>query len=69
MKKIIESQSSKILRYLKKGKSITSLEALRKFGCFRLSGRIYDLRKDGHKIFSQFVRKNDKVFSEYYMKR
>jgi hypothetical protein len=46
----MESQNVAILTYLKSGNTITSLEALRKFGCFRLASRIYDLRQSGHKI-------------------
>ena len=34
------SQEEMILQHLKEGKAITSLDALRRFGCFRLSGRI-----------------------------
>lgn len=30
--------------------SITPMEALRLFGCYRLGARIYDLRKSGMKI-------------------
>ena len=40
-----QTQNLQILSYLKKGKPITPLEALEKFGCWRLSARIYDLRK------------------------
>lgn len=39
-----ESQCSKILGVLLDGGAITPLEALTKFGCFRLSARIHDLR-------------------------
>lgn len=44
------SQRSEILKYLMKGKSITSWEAFEKFGATRLSAIIYDLRKDAHRI-------------------
>lgn len=43
----VDSQNKMIEQHLRQGKSITSLEALRLFGCLRLSGRIYDLRKKG----------------------
>ena len=44
-----ESQCSKILGVLLNGDAITPLEALTKFGCFRLSARIHDLRhKQGY---------------------
>lgn len=44
------TQNKQILNYLKTGKSITPLEALYEFGCFRLSARIFDLKKDGWPI-------------------
>tara|TARA_R110000868_G_scaffold537_1_gene3877 strand:+ start:30 stop:236 length:207 start_codon:yes stop_codon:yes gene_type:complete len=46
----METQNVAILTYLKSGNTITSLEALRKFGCLRLAARIYYLRQRGHKI-------------------
>ncbi len=45
-----EAQATEILNHLKAGLSISPLEALGKFGCLRLSARIYDLRKLGHTI-------------------
>lgn len=44
------SQCAQILAYLKKGKKLTSLEALEKFGCMRLASRILDLREKGYNI-------------------
>lgn len=45
-----KSQKEKILAYMKEHGSITPLDALEAFGCFRLSGRIYELRHEGHNI-------------------
>ncbi len=42
-----ESQNQKILAALKNGRKLTPIDALNDFGCFRLGGRIYDLKKDG----------------------
>jgi hypothetical protein len=39
------SQTKQILEYMKQGNKITSLEALRKFGCFRLTSRIWDIER------------------------
>lgn len=51
-----ESQCSKILGVLLDGGAITPLEALNKFGCFRLSARIHDLRhKQGYDIMTERV--------------
>ena len=60
-----ESQEDKILSYLMQGKTITSIEALNKFGCFRLAARISDLGKKGYSINSDLVTKNGKSYAEY----
>lgn len=52
----MKSQSQSILEHLQKYKEITPLEALNKYGCFRLGARIFDLRDKGHKIKTQVVR-------------
>jgi hypothetical protein len=45
------SQCKKILADLLKGKTITAISALNDYGCFRLSGRIWDLvHKQGYNI-------------------
>ncbi|MCK6381854.1 MAG: helix-turn-helix domain-containing protein [Leptospiraceae bacterium] len=64
----MKSQNQKILKHLQSGKSITPIEALNKFGCFRLGARIYDLKKDGWKIESEFQTKKGKSFSCYRLK-
>jgi hypothetical protein len=44
-----DTQCDCILEVLKAGRSITPIEALNLFGCFRLSARIHDLRhKQGY---------------------
>ena len=48
------TQAESILNHLKEGKSITPLEALYDFGCFRLASRISDLKKAGHDIESKW---------------
>ena len=50
-----QSQSEKILAHLQAGKTLTPMDALRLFGCFRLGGRVFDLRKQGHPIKSELV--------------
>jgi hypothetical protein len=44
------SQSEKILYHLSSGKSITPIEALQSYGCFRLASRISELKREGHDI-------------------
>jgi len=61
------SQEQRILKHLESGQSLTPLDALSKFGCFRLSARIYDLRGRGHKIRVEQARANGKTFARYTM--
>lgn len=50
------SQCQRILAYMEQGKSITPLEALSLFSCFRLGARIADLKQKGHRIISRKVK-------------
>ncbi len=53
-----DSQAKRILSYMLAGNRITPIEALEKFGSFRLGARIADLRAAGHDIKSEFVTTN-----------
>lgn len=46
------TQNTKVLNYIREHGSITSMEAFTELGITRLSGRIYDLKQDGHIIKS-----------------
>ena len=59
------SQTKQILRYLQEGNTITPIEALNKFKCFRLGARIWDLRKKGYNIDPKIVEQDGKHFAEY----
>lgn len=50
-----QSQENVILEYLKSGKTISQLEATRKFNYIRLSAIIYSLKKKGHCISCEIV--------------
>lgn len=50
------SGKERILNYLKEHKNITQLEAINMFWDWRLSGRIYDLKKDGYNIKSEQIK-------------
>lgn len=63
----IVSQNKAILKHLEAGNTITAIEALKMFGCFRLSARIYNLKEQGHDIASELVFENGKKFSNYYL--
>ena len=59
------TQNQQIKSYLEKGKSITPIQALEKFGCFRLAARISDLRNYGLNIATKIVTKDGKTFASY----
>ena len=61
------TQNQQIKSYLEKGKSITPIQALNKFGCFRLAARISDLRNDGLNIATKIVTKDGKTFASYWL--
>ena len=63
-----KSQTEEILQWLQSGNSITPLLALEKFGCFRLGGRIFDLREQGHLIATTMIEKNGKHFASYSLR-
>tara|TARA_R110000822_G_scaffold225057_1_gene357899 strand:- start:330 stop:557 length:228 start_codon:yes stop_codon:yes gene_type:complete len=65
-----KTQKDKIEEYLKSGKSITPIDALEMFGCFRLGAHIFTLRGEGLKIRTDFVtnRYNTK-FAKYTLEQ
>ena len=64
----MESQNKAILKHLLKGKKLTGLQALDKFGCWRLPSRICDLKKDGWLIDSKTITtKSGKRISQYFL--
>ena len=54
-----------ILSFLKRGNRLTPLDALDRFGCFRLAARISDLRDAGYRIRSDTVQVGGKRVAEY----
>jgi hypothetical protein len=63
------SQNKQIADYLNKGKKLTTLDALTKFGCFRLASRINDLRNEGMNIVTKTIKlENKKQIAQYSIK-
>lgn len=54
------SQKQQILEHMQTIGSITPLEALKLCGCFRLSGRIKELRDKGYKIKTTMIDVGEK---------
>jgi len=51
------SKTQKLLKHLQSGRPITGVQALNKFGLYRLSDAIHKLRKRGHTILTEDVGK------------
>jgi hypothetical protein len=64
-----ESQNKRIEKDLKRGKKITPIMALKRYKCFRLSGRIFELRERGLNIVSRMIDKGDVRVAEYSLKK
>jgi hypothetical protein len=62
-----ESQNALIKGWLLNGRSITAIDALNMFGCFRLSARIANLKEQGMNITTEMVEVNDKRIAKYYL--
>jgi hypothetical protein len=64
----IRSQAQSILGDLQAGLTITPLEALNRYGCFRLAAVIHKLRRAGHMIATEDgVSPDGKHFARYRM--
>jgi hypothetical protein len=50
-----------------RGEKLSGLDALKRFGCFRLGARVWDLKKDGYHIDKYFETKRGKTFAVYFM--
>lgn len=60
------TQCEYLAKYLKMFGSITPIEALNAFGCFRLGARVSDLRADGFNIITDINKgKNAKRYAIY----
>lgn len=61
------SQEKQILKHLQSRKRLTAIQALTKFGCFRLAARIGELKAKGYDIQTTPIKKNGKWFAQYYL--
>lgn len=67
------TQKERILKHLQDFGSITSWEAIKEYGCTRLSAYIYLLRKDGYIIENENVTTKNRygdvvTFAKYQIK-
>lgn len=64
-----KTQKEKIREYLVNGGTLTPLDALEKFGCFRLATRIFELKKEGLDIRTEMVENEatGKRYAKYFI--
>ena len=63
------SQKKQIRKHLLSGKHITQLDALKLYGCLRLSAVIYDLRAEGLPIVTEKIQVAPKKrVGDYFLK-
>lgn len=62
---IYATQLAKIRKHPQDGRSITALDALNLYGCFRLSAHIHTLRNEGMDIVTDRIVRNGKWFALY----
>ena len=64
------TQKANVRAWLLKGRSITPLEALNKFGIFRLAAVVHELRDEGMDIITEkFQVSPKKRVAKYYLKK
>ena len=70
----MKTQAQEILETLKNGENLTQAKATKLFRCTRLAARICDLRRDGHRIHTETVKRRSKrtgrivAFAEYSLR-
>lgn len=63
----MNSQTAQIQAHLDQGKSITAIEALDLYKCFRLAARISDLKDKNYPVAKQMIQlENGKYVAEYF---
>lgn len=60
-----ESQKEMILSALVAGETLTPIDALKRFGCFKLATRVSELKRDGVPVKIEMVSCEGKRFARY----
>lgn len=60
-----ESQNKVLRKHLESGKSIAPMQALNRFGIYRLAARIRNLKDDGMNISTTMIYLNPVKFAKY----
>lgn len=62
-----QTQMQMVLDHLVAGKDITPIEALERFGVFRLAAIVHSLRKEGFEIATDLIGNGRNKFARYSM--
>ena len=62
-----DNQTTKILNHLKKYGSVSTYDSFLRYGCTRLSARIFDLRKQGFNITTHYTTKKGITYANYIL--
>lgn len=62
-----DKQIDAVLRHLKERGTITPLEALQQYGCFRLAAVIHKLRGEHWPIQTELVYEDHKRYARYWL--
>lgn len=60
-------QTDRILAHLKARKTITTMQAIKRYGCTRLASRICDLKEAGYKIGAYWAKERSGRVYKYYL--
>lgn len=63
------TQNEQLRKWLKSGKTISPLQALNKFGIFRLSARISDLKNEGMRIETKMIYEHPIKYAQYKLRK
>lgn len=63
------SQCERIVEYINRHGSISTLEAFTDLGCTRLASRITDLKKQGYNIKSEYTEGKNRYGEKVYFKK
>ncbi len=60
-----DTQANRILAHLQSGQPLTPIEALNTYRCFRLAARVDELKRAGHPIRSEIVKRGKVRYASY----
>jgi Helix-turn-helix domain len=61
----MKPQTKTVLSFLSRGRTLTALQALQRFGIARLAARIDEIRHAGYAVHTRLVRERGKRFARY----